>query len=69
MLLYVKQLVLKGNGINEDELQSMLNYLTTVHEVRHLHRFSSSQVCAACHAKLPLACHRDSDSDRERGER
>ena len=33
MLLYVKQLVLKGSGINDDELQSMLNYLTTVQEV------------------------------------
>ena len=36
MLLYVKQLVLKGSGINDDELQSMLNYLTTVQEVCYL---------------------------------
>ena len=34
MLLYVKCLILKGQGIHEDELQSILNYLTTVHEVR-----------------------------------
>ena len=33
MLLYVKELVIKGHGILEDELQSMLNYLTTLHEV------------------------------------
>ena len=33
MLLYVKCLILKGQGIHEDELQSILNYLTTVHEV------------------------------------
>ncbi|KAK6172415.1 hypothetical protein SNE40_016068 [Patella caerulea] len=32
MLLYVKELILKGHGILEDELQSMLNYLTTLHE-------------------------------------
>ncbi len=34
MLHYVKALILKGQGIHEDELQSILNYLTTVHEVR-----------------------------------
>ena len=33
MLAYVKQIVLKGMGVHEDELQSMLNFLTTVHEV------------------------------------
>ena len=33
MLLYVKELVMKGQGIHEDELQSVLNYLTTLHEV------------------------------------
>ena len=33
MLLYVKQLLLKGQGVQEDELQSILNYLTTLHEV------------------------------------
>ncbi|XP_035829545.1 neurobeachin, partial [Aplysia californica] len=32
MLLYVKELIIKGHGIHEDELQSMLNYLTTLHE-------------------------------------
>jgi hypothetical protein len=29
----VKQLVMIGPGVKEDELQSILNYLTTVHEV------------------------------------
>lgn len=33
MLLYIKQLLLKGHGVQEDELQSMLNYLCTLHEV------------------------------------
>ncbi|XP_060594315.1 neurobeachin-like isoform X4 [Ruditapes philippinarum] len=32
MLLYIKQLLLKGQGVQEDELQSMLNYLCTLHE-------------------------------------
>lgn len=34
MLLYLRELIIKGQGILEDELQSMLNYLTTLHEVR-----------------------------------
>ena len=37
MLMYVKQLILKGHGIHEDELQSILNYLTTIHEDDNLH--------------------------------
>ena len=40
MLLYVKCLILKGQGIHEDELQSILNYLTTVHEVRVITQLS-----------------------------
>ena len=36
MLAYVKQVVLKGIGVHEDELQAMLNFLTTVHEVSRL---------------------------------
>ena len=39
MLKYVKQLILKGQGIHEDELQSILNYLTTVHEVTNWQLF------------------------------
>ena len=34
ILLFLKQLILIGNGVKEDELQSILNYLTTVYEVR-----------------------------------
>lgn len=33
MIHYIKQIVLKGNGVQEDELQALLNFLTTVHEV------------------------------------
>ena len=32
ILLYVKQLILKGDGVLDDELQSMLNFLHTMHE-------------------------------------
>jgi len=34
ILLFLKQLILIGNGVKEDELQSILNYLTTVYEVK-----------------------------------
>lgn len=39
MLLFVKQLVMMGGqgASKEDELQSILNYLTTVHEDENLH--------------------------------
>lgn len=33
ILLFMKQLIMIGSGIKDDELQSLLNYLTTVHEV------------------------------------
>jgi hypothetical protein len=33
ILLFLKQLVMIGNGVKDDELQSILNYLTTMHEV------------------------------------
>jgi neurobeachin len=32
ILLFIKQLILKGNGVHHDELQAILNYLTTVNE-------------------------------------
>ncbi|XP_030643537.1 lipopolysaccharide-responsive and beige-like anchor protein [Chanos chanos] len=32
LLLFVKQLILKDHGVKEDELQSILNYLLTMHE-------------------------------------
>jgi len=34
MLEYVRQLVLRGSGVQDDELQSIMNFLTTIHEVR-----------------------------------
>ncbi len=34
MLLYMKQLVISSPGTQEEELQAILNYLHTVHEVR-----------------------------------
>ncbi|KAF7244148.1 Lipopolysaccharide-responsive and beige-like anchor protein [Varanus komodoensis] len=32
LLMFVKQLVMKDHGVKEDELQSILNYLLTIHE-------------------------------------
>ncbi|CAH1955198.1 unnamed protein product [Acanthoscelides obtectus] len=37
ILLFLKQLIMVGNGVKDDELQSILNYLTTVHEDDNLH--------------------------------
>ena len=37
MLLFVKQLIMIGNGVKEDELQSILNFLSTVQEDENLH--------------------------------
>ncbi|XP_030632108.1 neurobeachin isoform X2 [Chanos chanos] len=37
MLLFLKQLILKDRGIKEDELQSILNYLLTMHEDENIH--------------------------------
>ncbi len=34
MLLYMKQLVISSPGTQEEELEAILNYLHTVHEVR-----------------------------------
>ncbi|XP_070330871.1 lipopolysaccharide-responsive and beige-like anchor protein isoform X2 [Odocoileus virginianus] len=32
LLMFIKQLVMKDNGVKEDELQAILNYLLTMHE-------------------------------------
>ncbi|KAK3507572.1 hypothetical protein QTP70_028645, partial [Hemibagrus guttatus] len=32
LLLFIKQLIMKDSGVKEDELQSILNYLLTMHE-------------------------------------
>lgn len=37
ILLFLKQLIMVGNGVKDDELQSILNYLTTMHEDENLH--------------------------------
>ncbi|XP_065209719.1 neurobeachin isoform X2 [Planococcus citri] len=37
ILLFLKQLMMLGVGVKEDELQSILNYLSTVHEDENLH--------------------------------
>uniref|UniRef100_A0A336M010 CSON009290 protein n=1 Tax=Culicoides sonorensis TaxID=179676 RepID=A0A336M010_CULSO len=37
ILLFLKQLILTGNGSKDDELQSILNYLSTVTEDENLH--------------------------------
>ncbi|TMS07463.1 Neurobeachin [Larimichthys crocea] len=37
MLLFLKQLILKDRGVKEDELQTILNYLLTMHEDENLH--------------------------------
>nr|XP_022900222.1 neurobeachin isoform X1 [Onthophagus taurus] len=37
ILLFLKQLIMIGNGMKDDELQSILNYLTTMHEDENLH--------------------------------
>uniref|UniRef100_A0A8C4X293 Neurobeachin n=1 Tax=Eptatretus burgeri TaxID=7764 RepID=A0A8C4X293_EPTBU len=37
MLLFLKQLILKDRGVKEDELQSILNCLLTMHEDENLH--------------------------------
>ncbi|CAG0882858.1 unnamed protein product [Darwinula stevensoni] len=37
ILLFVKQLILMGDGVKEDEFQAMLNYLSTMHEDENLH--------------------------------
>ena len=36
MLLYLKQLLIRSSGTQEEELQAILNYLHTVHEVRSI---------------------------------
>lgn len=36
ILLFIKQLIIKGNGVHHDELQAILNYLTTVFQDENL---------------------------------
>ncbi|XP_043473814.1 neurobeachin isoform X6 [Leptopilina heterotoma] len=37
ILLFLKQLIMIGHGVKEDEIQTVLNYLTTMHEDENLH--------------------------------
>ena len=37
MIMYIKQIVLKGTGVQDDEIQALLNFLTTVQEVRQIY--------------------------------
>uniref|UniRef100_A0A146M1B0 Neurobeachin n=1 Tax=Lygus hesperus TaxID=30085 RepID=A0A146M1B0_LYGHE len=37
ILILLKQLMMGGSGVREDELQSVLNYVSTVHEDENLH--------------------------------
>ena len=36
MILYIKKIVLKGQGAMDDEIQALNNFLMTVHEVRRV---------------------------------
>ena len=57
MLLFMKQLVISSPGTQEDELQAILNYLHTIHEVRDT-RFSPRQriITSLCRMKTSLTC-------------
>lgn len=37
ILMLLKQLMMGGTGVRDDELQSVLNYISTVHEDENLH--------------------------------
>lgn len=41
MLLFIKELVTKENGVQQEELQALLNYLHTVNEVSYIFFFYS----------------------------
>jgi hypothetical protein len=44
ILLFLKQLIMIGSGVKDDELQSILNYLTTMHEVTGYHFIFFDQI-------------------------
>ena len=62
MLEYVRQLVLRGSGVQDDELQSILNFLSTIHEVccyavKHEHNEASLLIVTVIsHLSLELHC-------------
>ncbi|XP_026679980.1 neurobeachin-like [Diaphorina citri] len=48
ILLFLKQLMMLGPGVKEDELQSILNYLTTVQEDENLHDVLQTLISLMC---------------------
>lgn len=48
MLSYIKHLVVRGSGVQDDELQSITNYLTTVHEVAMLEAVCEVHITQEC---------------------
>ena len=48
MLLYLKQLVIRSSGTQEEELQAILNYLHTVHEVSESVILASKRIGWIC---------------------
>ena len=53
ILLFLKQLIMMGEGSKEDELQSILNYLTTMNEDENIH--DVLQLLMALLAEFPAA--------------
>uniref|UniRef100_A0A8C6WZW5 Neurobeachin n=1 Tax=Neogobius melanostomus TaxID=47308 RepID=A0A8C6WZW5_9GOBI len=53
LLLFVKQLIMKDHGVKEDELQSILNYLLTLHEDDNL--MDVLQLLVALMAESPVS--------------
>jgi hypothetical protein len=47
MLQYVRQLLLRGSGVQDDELQSIMNFLTTVNEVLVHYAFMHFKISAS----------------------
>ena len=45
MILYIKKMVLKGQGALDDEIQALINFLTTVHEVRDRFTLNAQSCC------------------------
>lgn len=62
LLLFVKQLIMIGNGVKDDELQSILNYLTTVQEDDNLHDVVQMVMSLMCEHPSTLVPAFDSKS-------
>ncbi|GAA6104653.1 lipopolysaccharide-responsive and beige-like anchor protein [Tachysurus ichikawai] len=63
LLLFIKQLIMKDSGVKEDELQSILNYLLTMHEWK-TQQMAHSLVPMrgqSCFGVLPHSQEKDSD--------